>query len=90
MKNLIQTIKSFKTSDNILFGNKVDALKHEQKLEFRGLLQTKMKALGNNSNLYSAIDVARVLAEESEAVISISNKYKTAINRSKSRAEQIK
>jgi hypothetical protein len=89
-ETLIKTTKSFQTSDGILHGDKVAALKHEQKLEFRGLLQTKMKQLGNNGNLYSALDIARVLAEETEAVISISTKYRIAINRSQANKNRVK
>lgn len=74
----IEIQKAFKTSDGRLFTDKVEALQNEFRLELRGILNTGNPAKNDN---YSSVQVAAILAKETEKVIATMKKYQIAINR---------
>ncbi len=77
--NMIKQTKSFQTSDNQLFSNRILALTHEMKIELRGVIQ----AHSNGRSAYTTTDIAAILANNAEQVSSILHKYRVSINRAK-------
>ena len=64
---MITQVKSFQTSDGKVFTDRGDAVKHDFKLEFRGLIQSKIP--GQKSASYSLVEVGEaILAANGEFV----------------------
>ena len=72
----MKSVKSFQTSDNRLFTDKVAALTHEFNLEIRGIIQTNINLKGDN---YTAAQLATAIVHNSSDFTKIIGKYRSQI-----------
>ena len=89
---MITQIKSFKTIDGRVFTDRKEAVKHDFKLQFRGLVQSKMLA-SQKSASYTLIEIADAIIESNGEFINLFKRFNMAmgqLNRKKSSEQKEK
>jgi dsDNA-binding SOS-regulon protein len=66
----IQTVASYKTSDNRLFASKFEAEKHETMIDIRGKIQTKL-GTGIAAKVLNPTTFAEMIVEDPDTFYSI-------------------
>lgn len=84
---MITQTKSFKTSDNQLFQDKIEALTHEFKIEIRGILQGNSLSRADN---FTSTQVADLIVKNSNQFTKTIQKYREAIRRATPAKKEMK
>ncbi len=78
----IEQVPSYKTSDGVLHSSKHDAIKHEYRLELRGLIQAGSQTSLNKNDNFTATQVAALIANNSILMVKVMQKFNKAISKS--------
>lgn len=77
---MIEQVRSYRTSDGNLHGDRAAALTHQYMLDLRGLLQSNA---GHNTANFTSTQVASILAKEADKVYKLTYTYRDKIKRIK-------
>jgi NRPS condensation-like uncharacterized protein len=75
---MIEQVRSYRTSDGNLHGDRAAALTHQYMLDIRGILQSKA---GPQTPNFTATQAATIVTQEAEKFYKLTSKYREQIKR---------